>query len=191
MIGQMFSRAYSIATLNRSTIRETGEDEGALVPAVILVLASSLVAGIVAALLSGISAAMFNAPATGMVTSILQSLIGGLVGLFIGAGIMHLVAAMIFGGQGSFLGLVRAYGHGNGLIGFLNFFPCLGTIAALIWGFVCAVVVVEEWYKLSLGKATAAVAVAFIVSIMIGCGVAMLFGGAALFEQFSKGGFGG
>lgn len=188
MIGQMFSRGFGIAMLNRNTIRETGEDEGALVPAVILVVASALISGIVGGLFWGFVLAMFNAPAPGLVTNILQSLIGGLVGLFVGAGIMHLVAGMIFGGQGSFLGLVRAYGHGNGLIGFLNFFPCLGNIAVLIWGIVCAVVVVEEWYKLSLGKAIAAVAAAILVMVIIFCGVAALSGGLA---ALSQGGFGG
>ncbi|NJN64101.1 MAG: hypothetical protein HC882_03965 [Acidobacteria bacterium] len=176
---KMFSRAWRIVSLDRPAVAETGEDESALMPALVAVIVLSLLSGVVSSLLGAFLSSMTGQPPTGMALSIGMSVGFAVFGLFVGSGIMHLVAGMVFSGQGSYLGLVRNVAHSTVLMSLIGFIPCCGAFIGLIWGLVVAVVIVQEWYKLTLGKAIAAVAVYFVVVlIVVGITVALTMAGA-------------
>lgn len=93
--------------------------------------------------------------------------------LFVGAAILHFVAALL-GGQGDYMSLLRILGVGN-VLGWVMIIPVLGWIVYL-WSLVIAVVAVEEIYKLDRTKAILCVIMPAIVLIVAGFIVMLIAG---------------
>jgi hypothetical protein len=175
--GKMFSRAFGIVTFKREASRETAEDPGALVPALLLVLVAALVGGLVSGATGEFVAQMMNQPSmgTGMVQALAQSFGGALIGLFLVPGLL-LVIGKLFGSKAEYMGLVKAYGHAAGILGFLAVIPCAGGIIALIWTIAANVPMVAELGKLETGKAVGTALIAWAIVLVVGCGIAMAVG---------------
>jgi hypothetical protein len=182
----MFPRAAGIAMLNRESVRETADDPGALAPAVVFVVIASL-AGAVG---SALTPSFGGQRPMGFGQQFLLGLGTGVVMLFVFCGVMHLLAAL-FGGRGAYLGLVRTYGHANGILGLFGLIPCVGGFIALIWGIVAACVQVAEIYRLEMGKAVAVVLITLCIFLLIACAVAGILVSAGVIGNGFGGGFSG
>jgi len=88
---------------------------------------------------------------------------------FIFAAIIHLLATMVFGGEGEFLGFFRPYGLAY-ILTWVNVIPILNLVlgwVAGIWMLVVAVLCVERAYGLDRPKAIATVAIPVVVMFFL------------------------
>ena len=162
-------RVKRILMLDASAYTEVAEDESATGPAFAVAM--------VAALVSGIGTA-FTTDGFGIGSALGAALIGAPLGLLIGSGVFFLLGKM-FGGQGEYMGLLRAFGHASAPQA-LGIIPILGSFIGSIWSIVCAVIAVREIHKLSTGLS---VVVVLIPVVVIGGLIALLL--IALFAAFA------
>lgn len=181
--GQAFSRGLKIAQLNRGAIRETADDAGALAPGLVIFAIGQILAAIGSVALNMV---MGQQSPINPAIQILATPFIALIFVFIMGGIFHLLAKL-FGGDGGYMGLMRAYTHGPGLIGWVGVIPCIGGIVAFFWGVAAAVVIIAENYRMSVGKAVVVVLIPLFLCIGAGVAAIVLGVGAAM----SSGAFGG
>jgi hypothetical protein len=143
-------RGVEIVKLDREAFRATALDPTAFTPAL----------GIAA--LVGVAA--WLSPSTFHVGWIITGPLLALVELLVGAAVIHFFA-ILFGGQGEYLTLVRVWGTGW-VIGWAHIVPILGSFIAL-WRIVIAAVAVEEIYGLERARAVLAVLVPVSVASLI------------------------
>jgi hypothetical protein len=163
------SRGWRMIQLDRSAAREVLGDQDALIPSLVIIAISGVAAAIGQLNIAGI-----------FVLPILMPIF-----YFVCVGIVHL-AASVLGGSGSYLPTYCGYGHGVGLLYWVTVIPIVGPIIgffAMIWGLVVGVVIVEENYALSRGKAIVAVLVPAVLCCVC-AGAAILFFGVASLALF-------
>ncbi len=173
--GQALNRGWRMIQLDRGAVREVLGDDDAFVESLVILAIS----GVASAIGSFNPIALFVLPF--MIPAI----------YFVLVGIVH-VAAGALGGSGDFMATYRAYGHGPGLLAWVNVIPLVGPFIGLIvmiWHVVMATVIVEENYRLTRGKA---VFVALVPTLLF-CGciigvVVTFFGGLVGLGAFSESG---
>ena len=167
------SRGWRMIQLDRSAVREVLGDTDALVPSLVILA----IAGVASAIGS------FNFIGVLYMPIILPAF------YFVCVGLVHL-AASAFGGSGSYVSTYNAYGHSLGLLYWISVIPLLGIFLgffAMIWGVVMGVVIVEENYSLSRGKAIVAVLVPMLLfCVCIGGIMVLFFGGIASLAAFGN-----
>lgn len=146
-----------IVKLNRTAIRQTADDPRAFSPAVLITA------------LVGI--AMWLSPPL-RIHGIVTGPLWALACLFAGAAVLHFMAVLL-GGHGQYMGLLRALGVGR-VLGWARLIPVVGTIVDL-WSLVIAVVALEELYGLDRTMAILAVVIPAAVMLVLGL-LAFLFG---------------
>ncbi len=152
------ARAWAIVTLDKAAVREVGEDENALLPALLITAIGGLLGTLI----------------TMHPTLWVAGLVLSIVGLVIGAAILHLLA-ILFGGQGAWADLFKVLGHGAGLVSWARIVPIVGWIAGF-WSIPVAVIAVEELYGLTRGKAIAVVLIPVAVGLALTCVAAITLG---------------
>ena len=163
-------RAWAIVTLNKDAVRQVAEDDNALLPALVI----TAIGGVLGTLLT------FSPFAWG------AALVFSIGGLVVFAGILHLLAAL-FGGNGPFTGLLKALGHGSGLVSWAGIVPILGALIGL-WSIPVAVICVEEIYALPRGKAIAVVLIPVVILLGLVCAGVVVLGGSLLALLMHQGG---
>jgi len=156
------NKAIEIVKLNGAVAAEVGRDEQALSPGLLFIVASGLASGIGALSRHGGSGGLIAMP------------IGAIIGYFVGVGILHLVATLIFGGKGDFMALLRAESHAA-IIGWAAVIPFIGFLVGL-WHFPVTVVILQNVYGMPRDKAIATVAVIVGFFLLIGLAMALFFG---------------
>lgn len=156
------NKAIEIVKLNGPVAAEVGRDEQALQPGLVFIAASGLAAGI-----AGLAG-------HGGVGGLISGPIAAIVGYFVGVGILHLVATLVFGGKGDYLSLFRAESHAA-IIGWAGIIPFVGWIVGL-WHLPVTVVILENVYGMPRQKAVATVAVIAGFFLLLGLVSVMVFG---------------
>jgi hypothetical protein len=100
--------------------------------------------------------------------------IAAIIGYFIGVGVLHLVATLVFGGKGDYMSLFRAESHAS-IIGWVGIIPFVGAIVGL-WHLPVSVVILQNAYGMPRDKAIATVAVIVGFFLLLGLLSVMLFG---------------
>ena len=165
------NKAIEIVKLNGSVAAEVGRDEGSLQPGLVFIAVSGLAAGVAAIFQHGGIGGLITMP------------IMAIVGYFVGVGILHLVATIAFGAKGDFMSLLRAESHAA-IIGWAGIIPFIGTLVGL-WHVPVTVVILQNVYGMQRDKAIATVAVIFGFFLLLGVGLAVMFG--ALFAALMMG----
>ena len=107
-------------------------------------------------------------------------------GLFIGSAILHffcLIVGALSGSQSGFEGTFRIMGYSQ-ISSLAAIVPVIGSLVAVVWWIVLAVMGIQRLHRTTQGKAIAAV----LVPLLICCGVcAILFAlvGAAIFSRMA------
>jgi hypothetical protein len=158
-------KAIEIVKLNGPASAEVARDEQSMQPGLVFVAVSGLAAGI-----AGLAS-------HGGISGLISGPISAIVGYFIGVGILHLVATLLFGGKGDYLSLFRAESHAS-IIGWVGVVPFVGWIAGF-WHLPVTVVILENVYAMPRQKAIATVAVIAGFFLLLAL-VSVLFFGALL-----------
>lgn len=106
-----------------------------------------------------------------------------LVGAFIGAAILHLIATMVFGGEGEFVSFFRPFAL-TYVLAWVNVIWVLNWVLSPIaglWMCVVWVVCIEREYGLDRGKAIATVAIPVAILFFLGMLFLAFLGAAAVF----------
>ncbi len=164
-------KGIEIAKLNRETCREVASNPEAFTQ------------GLIITVLAGV--AMWLSPASFTPWGILRYPLFAVLGLFIGGGILHFIAILL-GGQGDYMALIRVLGVGR-VVGWIRIIPWLGTVVDLVWSLVIAVVVMEELYGLDRFKAVLCVLIPFAVIAALGFIMIVVAGLATLGTFFFLG----
>lgn len=178
--GDYLKTGFEILKLDRKAMSSAASDEEATKWGVVTVVLTYLILGLLSAFV--LAAATFGLAAFAGPILLVAYPIMGLVGLFIGSGVVYLVAKL-FGAQGTYMGLVRPFGLAS-MINVLSFIPVVNFLVG-IWVLVVSVVTISETQRLSIGKAIGVVVVlivlAFLLSMLLaGALLVNLLGGAAL-----------
>ena len=104
--------------------------------------------------------------------------IGAIIMLFISTAIIHFIANLM-GHTGDFMGLLRVLGIGR-LIGWVAIIPFLGGFVSWVWGFVIAVVALEELYGMDRSRAIICMLVPLAIFVILFIVSTMLAGVASL-----------
>jgi hypothetical protein len=156
--------AFEIIQLNTEQIDRTAKDEGAFIMGLVIIA------------LAGIASAIgtFNFP--GLVFNPVLMVVAA----FLVAGLLHLLATMLFKGEGDFLEFFRPVSH-TYILYWVTVVPFLGWLLAPLaglWGMVVTVLIVERVYNLDRAKAIATVAIvvgAFMLLFIIFGGMLAVF----------------
>jgi hypothetical protein len=165
-------KAIEIVKLNGETAAAVGRDELAFGPGLVFVAASGVATGAGNLLLH-----------RGSVGGIVGGAIGAIAGYFVGVGILHLVATLLFGAKGDYLSLFRAESMAS-ILGWAMLVPFVGVLAGL-WHFPVSVVILQNVYGMPREKAIATVGVIFGVFLLLGFLMFLMMG--ALFAGFLGG----
>ena len=157
---EYLKKGFEILKLNRSVISDVADDSNATKWSVLTVGLTGVVLGLLIALFASIISPLFGA-AVGFGAIVTYPIVY-LVSLFVGSGVLYLVAKL-FGGQGSYMGLVRAWGLAS-FVNVLSFIPIV-NILVLVWSLVAGVVTLSETQRLSIGKA---IGVYVVISVVLG-----------------------
>jgi len=161
-LASSLNKAIEIVKLNGSVAAEVGRDEQSLQPGLIFVAASGLAAGIASIFRHGGIGGLISLP------------IMTIIGYFVGVGILHLVATLVFGGKGNFISLLRAESHAA-IIGWAGIIPFIGALVGL-WHLPVTVVILQSVYGMPRDKAIATVAVIVGFFLLLGLVMALFFG---------------
>lgn len=157
--------ALEIIQLKTEQIDKTAKDEGAFVMGLVIIA------------LAGIASAIgtFNFP--GLIFNPVLSIVGA----FLVTGLLHLLATLLFKGEGDFLEFFRPVSL-TYILYWVMVIPFLGwalSPLAGIWGLVVSVLIVERVYGLDRAKAIATVAIVIgafmMLFIIFGSMMAMLW----------------
>ncbi len=173
-------KGFEILKLDRKTISEVASDQEATKWGVVTVVLTYLILGFLFAFL--LTAVTLGMGAIAGPFLLVVYPIMGLVGLFLGAGVVYLVAKL-FGGQGTYMDLVRTFGLIS-MANVVSFIPLVNFLVG-IWLLVVAVITISETQKLSVGKAVGVIVVLAVLGVLLsvllaGAFIATLLGGAAL-----------
>jgi len=105
-----------------------------------------------------------------------------LVVAFIGAAILHLIATMVFGGEGEFVSFFRPFGLAY-ILAWVNVVWVLNVVLAPLaglWMCVVWVICIEREYGLNRGKAIATVAIPVAIFFFLGVLLLAFLGAAAV-----------
>ncbi len=157
--------ALKIIQLKTEQIDKTAKDEGAFVMGLVIIA------------LAGVASAIgtFNFP--GLIFNPVLSIVGA----FLVTGLLHLLATLLFKGEGDFLEFFRPVSL-TYILYWVMVIPFLGwalSPLAGIWGLVVSVLIVERVYGLDRAKAIATVAIVIgafmMLFIIFGSMMAMLW----------------
>ncbi len=135
---EALKQGFEIVKLNRVSIQYVATVPEAFTQALII------------AALAGVAACLtpHNFTAMGFMWN---NPIAAVIKLFVFSAILHFVASML-GHDGDFMALFRVLGLGR-VLGIVLIIPGLGALVNSVWGFVIAVVALEELYGLERMKA--------------------------------------
>jgi hypothetical protein len=162
--------AWEIVKLNREAYRRTAMNPESFTWALVI----TALAGVS----SGLGPAMIGS------VGFIWAPVAALVGLFIGVGVMHLLATL-FGGQGDFMGLFKICGFGR-IIGWAGVVPVLGGLVQL-WMLPIVFIGLQEHYKLDSTKAIVVMVIPLILFGILGA----ILGGALIGALIMGGAFSG
>lgn len=116
---------------------------------------------------------------------ILLGVIMAFVGWIVWAFVTLFIGTRLFAGTSDMGEMLRALGFAQspGVLNIIGFIPLLGWIVALvasIWQLVCGVIAVRQALDFTTGKAIVTVIIGWLVIMVIGALLAMLFGITAL-----------
>ena len=158
-----FERIKKVVKLEPSVYKEIAKDKNAMLQAVIVLYAASLIS------------ALWEIMRTRGDT-LLWIVIFTPIGWVIGTGILHIIAK-ILGGKASFEEYLKVTGYSEAPSA-LGIVPVLGTFVGGIWSLACLYVATKEVHSLSSGKALIAILVPLvllllfvIVAVIIGIGL--------------------
>ncbi len=161
MLEQIIARLMRMVQFDHTVYREIADDENATIQAAAIVV----VVAFLSALGSAIAARSF--------WMFLYTLVIVVpVGWLIWTGLVYLVGAKLFDGQGTFMGLLRVLGFTMtpSLLAILAVIPCLGWIAALV-GAVLSLVLgffaIRETMGLTTEKAVLTVVIGWVLRFVI------------------------
>lgn len=180
-------QGFEILKLDRKAISSAANDEEATKWSILTVVLTQVVVALLVTFV--FAAATLGLGLVAGPVLIITMPIMALVGLFVGIGIVYLVAKL-FGGQGTYMGLLRPTGLAS-YVTVISAIPIIGMLAS-IWAVVVSVVTISETQKLSIGKSIGVVVVIgvvlfllmmiltalFAVTLLGGMGAAALAGGA-------------
>lgn len=155
-------KAIDIVKLDGAVAAEVARDERSFQPGLVFIAVSGLAMGV-----SGLAS---HGGVGGLITGPIMALIG----YFVGVGILHLVATVVFGGKGDYLSLFRAESHAA-IIGWAGIIPFIGAIIGL-WHLPVSVVILQNVYGMTREKAIATVAVIFGFFLLLALASVMVFG---------------
>lgn len=154
-----------------------------LIFALICVVVTAVIGGFLGILgaIVGIGDRGVGAAIGGLVGSVLLTPIFYAIGLFIGAGILHLLVALIVkpavtGYEATFR--VLSYSAVGQLVGWISF---LGPLIAAVAGVVLSIIGVREVHNTTTGKAALVVLIPAAIVILIALIIAFLIGAALFF----------
>lgn len=168
-------------------MQKSGDFINPLVFALICVLVASVIGGIIGALFSvAVGSQGVGGALVGFVVGIIRDLIIAVIGLFVGAGILHLLAILFLrpnhaGYEATFR--VGAYAY---VVYLVSWIPIIGWLLSL-YSIYLAIVGIREVHNTTTGKAAlivlipvAVVLVLFLILlillVLLGVGAAMFFG---------------
>ncbi|MBU1700047.1 MAG: YIP1 family protein [Candidatus Eisenbacteria bacterium] len=165
---ESIKESLEIVKLNREAYRRTAENPETFTWALVI----TAIAGVS----SGLGPGMIGS------AGFVWLPIAALAGLFIGVGIMHLLA-MLFGGQGDFMGFVKVCGFGR-IVGWAGVIPFVGGLVQL-WMLPIVFIALQEHHKLDTAKAVIVLLIPTVVfgllAIIMGAFIgAAILGGAFL-----------
>jgi len=137
--------AFEIVQLKTDQIDSTAKDEGAFVMGLVIIA------------LAGVAGAIGTFSMRGLVFYPVLAVVGA----FLFTGLLHLLATLLFKGEGDFLEFFRPASH-TYILHWVMVVPVLGWALAPIagiWGLVVSVLIVERIYGLDRAKAIATVAI--------------------------------
>lgn len=166
-----------------SGIARRGDFVNPLIFALICVVVTAVIGGFLGILgaIVGIGDRGVGAAIGGLVGSVLLTPIFYAIGLFIGAGILHLLVALIIkpaatGYEATFR--VLSYSAVGQLVGWI---PFLGPLIAAVAGVVLSIIGVREVHNTTTGKAALVVLIPAAIVILIALIIAFLIGAALFF----------
>lgn len=165
----LMDRLMGVVTLKAPVYREIAEDPAAMQPAVIIVVAISVISGLLGGLIGG-----------NLLPTLLSTVVSALLGWVIGGFLTSIIANAV-GGKTNPQEMLRITGHTQ-VFQILAFIPCLGTIAALVLGIIANVLAIREAAEVDNTKAIivavlvalAVFAIAAVISLVLGGGSAAL-----------------
>lgn len=159
-IAGSFKRAIEILKLNGAVAVEVARDERALAPGLVFVAVSGAAGALGGG--GGVGAALF----TGPIAAVLMS--------FVGVGILHLSATVLFGARGDYMALYRVQAHAA-VLNWAAVVPFVGPLVGL-WGIPVSVVILEHVYGMPRPKAMGAVAVVVGLFLLLGVAAFVMLG---------------
>lgn len=175
----MLDRIIGVVTLKPSTYREIADDQNATGQAAIIVVVMALFSGIVGAIVLGAASSFLPPEAAGQAGSpigtAIRTIINQIISWFIGGWVIAFVSKTFFGGKTNTGEMLRVFGFTQ-VFGVLGIIPCLGTIAALVLSLVAAVIGIREASEFDNTKAILTGVVAFVILLIVGSVLGLLFG---------------
>lgn len=162
MLDKMVARLTRMAQFDHTVYREIAADEEATVQAAAIV--------VVVAFLSAIGAAI----GTGSIWTFLYTLVIAVpLGWLIWSGLVYLVGAKLFDGQGAFMGMARVLGYtmAPSVLALLAVIPCIGWLAGLagaILSLVLGFFAIRETMELTTEKAVLTILIGWVLRFALG-----------------------
>ena len=162
MFDQIIARLTRMVQFDHTVYREIAQDDDATIQAAAII--------VVVAFLSAIGSAI---AARSVLSFFLTLIVSVPLGWLIWTGLVYLVGAKLFNGQGTFMGMLRVLGYtmAPSVLGILAVIPCLGWIAALV-GAVLSLVLgffaIRETMELTTEKAVLTIVIGWVLRLVIG-----------------------
>lgn len=155
----MFNRIIGVLSLNAKTFEEIEGDESAITQAAIIVAAVAIIGGVVGGAIATFGGGSF-----------IKVLIGGIINAFLGwvvwAGVTQLVGTKVFGGNATFMEMLRVLGFAQAP-GILGIIPIIGGFIGLIWSAAAGFIAVRQGLDLDNTKAILTIIIAFVVNAIV------------------------
>ena len=169
------SRMIRAAKLDKAFYNEVEADTSLTNEALLVVLIGAVASG-AGGLISGLFGG-FGAALTTMIVNLLMVIVGYFVWVYV----THFVGTRFFGGTGDVGELRRTLGYAMApqVLNILNFIPCVGGfigLAVWIWTLAAGFIAVREGMDLDNGKALITVVVGWLIIVVIGAILGMIFG---------------
>lgn len=170
----MRDRLIGVFKLDVATFESIEHDEGATGQAALVVL--------IVAILGGIGSAIGTSYMNDSTTfgPFFSSVISVFAGWVIWSFLTYFIGTKFFGGEADMGEMLRVIGfaYAPQMLGII---PCFGALVGAIWSLAAAFIGIRQGLDLSNGKTFLTIIVGFVVYLLIGLAVGMLFavGGAA------------
>ncbi len=173
----MLDRIIGVITLKADKYREIAHDEAATGQATIIVVVMALISAVVGAVLLGAVASSLP-PGSQMGSPIgfmIRTFVNAIISWLVGSWVIAFVSATFFGGKTNTSEMLRVFGYTQ-VFQIFGIVPCIGTIVALILSVVAAIIGIREASEFDTTKAILTGIVAFIILLVVGFILGLLFG---------------